>query len=315
MSSLPKPPARVAVATSADVPQLDRDGPLLLDALADAGAIPDVVVWDDEAVDWQSYDLVLVRSTWDYHLRRDEFLSWAQRCRATSNPAGVLRWNTDKRYLLDLRDSGVPIVPTVFTEPGQLLRVPSEWTGDVVVKPAVSASAGDTGRYANGSPDAAALAATLHADGRVVMAQPYQSGIETGGETSLIYLGGEFSHAVAKGPLLTRHGTRAAAGGDATPATNTSTSATFPQFAVADAALRAVSTGSSELTYARVDLIPGDDGQPLLLELELVEPGLFLRYATAGRIAVFAEAVVRQARSRPAPNGSNGRSARPGTSR
>ncbi len=110
---------RVAVATSADVPALDRDGPLLLTALADAGAIVDVTVWDDPEVDWRAHDLVLLRSTWDYHLRRDEFLAWAQRCRATSNPIGVIRWNSDKRYLVDLRDAGVPIVPTVFAEPGQ----------------------------------------------------------------------------------------------------------------------------------------------------------------------------------------------------
>lgn len=203
---------------------------------------------------------MLVRSTWDHHLRRDEFLSWTQRCRAKSNPTDVLRWNSDKRYLRDLRDARVPIVPTVFAEPGRPLTIPRGWTGDVVVKPAVSASAGDTGRDANGSPEAATLAASLHAAGRVVMAQPYQSRIETEGENSWIYLGGEFSHAVAKGPLLTLHGTRAAAGDDATPATNTVTTETPSQVAVAEAALAAAPTGSSDLTYARVDLIPATTG-------------------------------------------------------
>jgi glutathione synthase/RimK-type ligase-like ATP-grasp enzyme len=133
-------PVRV-VATSADVPMLDSDGPRLLAALADAGATTDIGVWTDPHLDWPAFDLVLVRSTWEYHLRRDEFVSWARRCRATSNPTHVLDRNSDKRYLLELRDAGVPIVATVFAEPGQALAVPPHWTGDVVVKPAVSASA------------------------------------------------------------------------------------------------------------------------------------------------------------------------------
>lgn len=125
---------RIAVATCRAVPDLDDDGPLLLAALADRGVHLDVRVWDEPDADWSPYALVLVRSTWDYMLRREQFLAWVQRCRRTSNPAVVLSWNTDKHYLQDLERAGVPVVPAVFLEPGEPFTVPSAWpSGDVVV--------------------------------------------------------------------------------------------------------------------------------------------------------------------------------------
>src|SRR3712207_5074364 len=102
------PAGTIGIATCSAAPDLDEDGPVLLDALASAGVRATVGVWDDPEVDWGSFDLVLVRSTWDYPLRRDEFLAWTRRCRRTANPADVLAWNTDKRYLSDLSRAGVP---------------------------------------------------------------------------------------------------------------------------------------------------------------------------------------------------------------
>ena len=110
---------RVALATCHFKPTLDDDGPALLAALAAAGVDASVEVWDDTHVDWSSYDLVVVRSTWDYIERREEFLAWAVTVPRLANPAGVLAWNTDKRYLADLPDAGVPVVPTVFVSPGE----------------------------------------------------------------------------------------------------------------------------------------------------------------------------------------------------
>jgi hypothetical protein len=108
----------IGIATCAAVPDLDEDGPLLLAALRAAGARAQPAVWDDDIVDWAAFDAVLVRSTWDYPLRRDEFLRWARGCPRTANPVDVLVWNTDKRYLDDLARAGVPTVPTLLVPPG-----------------------------------------------------------------------------------------------------------------------------------------------------------------------------------------------------
>ena len=118
------------MATCAAVPDLDENGALLLAALEEAGLAATVAVWDDPAVDWEAFDAVLVRSTWDYPLRRDAFVRWVRRCRRTVNPADVLVWNTDKRYLLDLAAAGVPVVPTAFVPPGAALEPPG---GEYVV--------------------------------------------------------------------------------------------------------------------------------------------------------------------------------------
>ncbi len=282
--------APVAVATCRDVPALDADGAVLLAALRRAGLQPEVRVWDDPSVDWSSYRLVLIRSTWDYFLRREQFVKWIRSCPATANPAAVLVWNTDKRYLLDLQRAGVPVVPTVVFAPGEPVDVPQAWTrGKVVFKPTVSGAAADTGRYRPGAGQARNLAEHVHGQGRAVMVQPYQAQVEQHGETSLVYLGGRLSHAFSKQALLTAPGTREPLRGDAALDAVTAVSATPEQRTVADAALAAVPGGRDQLSYARVDLIADDAGRPLLLELELTEPSLFLRFADDGaadRLAV-----------------------------
>jgi glutathione synthase/RimK-type ligase-like ATP-grasp enzyme len=284
---------QLGVATCALAPDLDEDGPLLMDALESAGADATVVLWDDDTVDWRSFDAVLVRSTWDYPLRRREFLTWSQRCRRTANPADVLAWNTDKRYLDDLSAAGVPTVPTLFVEPGG--TVPREWAsgGDVVIKPAVSGSAADTGRFAGPEdPAAAELVAALHAQGRTAMVQPYLTGIDADGETSLVFLGGHFSHAVRREPLLGGSGVRDAVVVADVLATVRAVEPTPAQLSLAERTLDAVPGGRGQLGYARVDVIPGPDG-PVLLELEATDCFLFLSFATAAGRTRLAEHVLR----------------------
>ncbi|BDZ46180.1 hypothetical protein GCM10025866_20890 [Naasia aerilata] len=181
------------------VRDLDEDGALLLSALASAGCDARPAVWDDPDEDWDAFDAVLVRSVWDYPRRRPEFLRWAARFERIANPYDVLAWNTDKHYLADLSRHGVAIVPTRFVEPGDPADLGDS---DVVIKPAVSSSASDTGRFTGSDPAAAALVARLHAEGRSVMVQPYVNGIDVDGETSLVFLGGELSHAMRREPLL-----------------------------------------------------------------------------------------------------------------
>ncbi len=275
----------IALATFRDLPDLEDDGATLLDALRDAGLEPRVAVWDDETVEWDAFPLVLIRSTWDWMERREEFLAWTRRCRRTANPADVIAWNTDKHYLADLAEHGVPVVPTVFVEPGAQWELPAELTGDVVVKPAVGAGAGHTGRFAVGDPAAERLARRLLDQGHSVMVQPYLDTVEQVGETSVIHLGGSFSHAITKSALLTEHGERGAFDHheyveEITPAGASTVQHEVAELVVTGVARAMRGAGAAEpvLSYARIDLLPGPDG-PLLLEVELTEPSLFLQHA------------------------------------
>ncbi|KAB2342757.1 ATP-grasp domain-containing protein [Actinomadura rudentiformis] len=281
------PQAHVALATFSGMPDGNDDVRELSAALIAEGLGAEVVSWDDPDADWDSYDLVVVRTTWDYTARLDEFLAWADRVPRLLNPAGVLRWNTDKRYLRDLDEAGVPVVPTRW----DLDDVPADWP-EYVIKPAVSAGSRDTARWRAGEKDKArAHLRSLREAGRTVMIQPYLSAIDTAGETALLFCDREFSHAARKAPILKAGAglLDAPNGGDITAA-----EATPEQLAVAARALAAV---PGDLLYARVDLVPGPDGAPVVLELELTEPALFLQHAP-GSAARYARAIARRV-SRP----------------
>jgi hypothetical protein len=269
---------RLAIATCADLPLLDQDGPLLLESLARQGISAEPVIWDSASALWSSYDLVLIRSTWDYALRRNAFVDWAYSLPRAANPADVLRWNTDKRYLEALSAAGIPTVPTHFVGPDAEAVLP-DWT-QYVVKPTVSAGSADTARWRRGDDDEAALAhlASLRDAGRTAMLQPYLEAVDAAGESALIYLGGVFSHSVRKGPILTvgTPPSSAPIGDHDEREQITARSATAAELGVAERVLDAVPGGREQLVYARVDLIPDDDGSPVLLELELTEPSLFL---------------------------------------
>ncbi|MEU5939857.1 hypothetical protein ABZ807_11800 [Micromonospora sp. NPDC047548] len=283
---------RVALVTCDRLAELDPDDQLVLAPLAARGVTAEVAVWDDPAVDWVGYDLVVLRSPWDYALRRDEFVAWAQTVPALVNPAEVVHWNTDKRYLGELSAAGVPVVPTSWVAPGESWRPPAD-AGEYVIKPAVSAGSQDTGRYDLADPEHRELAAAhvrrLSEAGRLTMVQPYLSAVDTAGETALLFLAGPqglaFSHAIRKGAML--DGPDLGVEGLYKPEEISARIAGPEQLAVAERVLAAVPGGSQRLLYARVDLIPGPDGTPVLVELELTEPSLFLGYAdgAADRLA------------------------------
>ncbi len=272
----------VLIASCAAAAGLDEDEPLLVAALAAAGLSAAPADWADPAVDWAAATAVVVRSTWDYAPRREEFLAWARRVEAVTrlaNPAAVLTWNTDKRYLRELAGAGVPVVPTAWIEePGDVDPALARWPGDVVVKPVVSAGARDTARFAPADRDGArALAGRVLAGGRAVMVQPYLDRLDAEGETGLVYVDGALSHAFGKGALLA-----GAALGEGLYAEEeiTARTATADQRRLGDRVLDWVGerTGGAPL-YCRVDLVPGDDGAPQVIEVELTEPSLFLTTA------------------------------------
>ena len=270
---------RVALATFSGLPDLYEDDRLVLRPLERLGVDAVPAVWDDPAVDWAAYDLVVVRSTWDYTLRREEFLDWASSVPRLHNPFAVLAWNTDKRYLAELAGAGVPVVPTGFVAPGEPFEVPAY---EHVVKPTVSAGARDTARFAAGEDSTAHAAALLEA-GRTVMVQPYQAAVDDAGETALLSFLGEHSHAARKAPVLVP------TLDDPDEVAITPREASPAELALAQAALAAVPC-SAPLLYARVDVVPGPDGSPVLMELEVTEPCLFLAHAP-GAAQRFAAAV------------------------
>jgi hypothetical protein len=296
---------RIALATCSTFPDLDADDAPVLPALAERGIDAVAAVWDDPQVDWSAFDLVVIRDTWDYSPRREEFLAWAASLPAVANPVEVLTWNTDKTYLRDLQAAGLPTVPTIWLDPARNLTSRAVHTrfpaiGDFVVKPTVSAGAKDTGRYNANEADQRGLAIVHARDllrgGRPVMVQPYLSRVDTAGETALVYIDGQFSHAVRKGPLL--EGPYRGVEGLFKEEEMAARDASAEERAVADRVVAALAdvvpgAGDGPLLYTRVDLLPGPDGDPVLLEVELTEPSLFLSLAD-GALDRFADAIVRR---------------------
>ncbi|MFK0046545.1 hypothetical protein ACIQU4_21050 [Streptomyces sp. NPDC090741] len=271
---------RVALATSEPGLAWDSDLPLMLGALRDRGVDAVAAAWDAPDFDWSRCAAVVVRSTWDYAARWPEYLAWADAVQGATrldNPAALVRWNTDKRYLGELAGRGVPVVSTRFIAPGEAVVLPGE--GQFVVKPTVSAGARDTGRYTEDHHEAAAgHVAALHAAGSTAMVQPYLTRIDEG-ERALVFLGGAFSHAMRKGPVLTDLG---GVDNDRVPHPDlVPHRPSAAELALAEAAL-AAAPGARALLYARVDIATADDGTPVLMELELVEPNLFLGHSEDG---------------------------------
>lgn len=265
---------RVAVATSAFGLAKDTEISPVVDDLRQRGIDAVAVPWDDGDFAWSSCAAVVIRSTWRYEEHVERFVDWVDAVGAVTrldNPADVVRWNVHKTYLGELAAAGVPVVPTHFVAPGAEPVFPD--AGQFVVKPTVSAGARNTARYTQAHrDDAARHVAELHARGLTVIVQPYVDRISEG-ERALVFFGGEFSHAMRKQPVLTNIGVVDNA--------RTAHPGLVPhhpgdaELALAAAAL-AKAPGDRPLLYARVDIALADDGSPMVMELELVEPNLFL---------------------------------------
>ncbi len=281
---------RLAWVTAREARGLDEDEDAALAALARAGVVVGVVDWGDAAVDWAAFDRVVLRSPWDYPARLGDFMAWldatAEVTEVVNDPRTV-RWSIDKRYLAELEAAGVPITDTVFVEPGEPAGFPE---GDFVVKPAVGAGSKDAASYGPDQHDAAREhVRRLHASGQVVLVQPYVASVATDGEWALVYLGGRFSHAASKRVALPRAGVVEEL---FAAETNAPHEASPDQRAAADAAMAHVESRLGTPTYARIDLVRHDDGGYRVLEVELVEPSLFLPYADASAADRLTEVLV-----------------------
>jgi glutathione synthase/RimK-type ligase-like ATP-grasp enzyme len=270
----------VAVVTC-DVEDADPDSPALLAALAAEGIDAELAVWDDPAVDWDRYELSVIRSTWDYVDKYAAFSDWVARTPRLLNEPAAVAYSLDKHYLRDLERAGVPVVRTVFADVGCPVQLPS---GDLVVKPAVGAGSIGAARYDAPDRDGAlAHVASLHAEGRDALVQPYIESVDEVGEAALVYIDGTFSYALTKAAMLnTSEEDRDIPFRIEQMSVAPEPSAGLRE--VADAAIAAAPGGPH--LYGRVDLLRVDGGH-VVVELELVEPSLFFWLVPdgAGRLA------------------------------
>lgn len=261
----------VAIVTCAEMPEPDVDEDLLMGALSEAGIPAELVAWDDLAIDWSAYRLTVIRSPWNYIEHLADFTEWAIHAGTVStlfNPVEVVQWNTHKGYLRELAKQGVPVVPTAWLGVGEELDLADLMADrgwhDVVAKPVVGAGSFLTDRVAEPQSQAAQDFWARLCENGEVMVQPYMASVEEYGERSIIWIDGEFTHAIRKSPRL----------GDAQENVSEALGIADDELALATEVIADI---PHELLYARIDLIRDERGEPLLAELELVEPSLFLR--------------------------------------
>jgi len=275
---------RIALCTSILTHDVDTEAPQVVDELERRGHVAVAVPWDT-AQDWGAFELVVIRSTWDYFDRLEEFLGWVDRVAAMTriiNSPGVIRWNSHKGYLAELGAAGVPVVDSLALPRGAAdaeSRLLAAGWPEVVIKPAVDGGARLALKTSASAPEAADHLRTLVAAGDTIV-QPYLPSVERG-ETSMFFFSGAFSHAVRKVPKPGDYRVQALHGGS-----EESHEPTASERRVAHEALALV---PGDVAYARVDFVEVD-GEPTLMELELIEPDLFLRMAP-GSVGRFADMV------------------------
>ncbi|MGB6414842.1 MAG: hypothetical protein WBF19_16000 [Candidatus Cybelea sp.] len=279
------------LVTCALVPDLDPDDRLLLREMQRRGLDVSVEVWNAPETDWSASALCVLRSTWDYHVRYGEFVSWIDRASALTrlqNDPCLLKWNADKSYLRALKERGVPTVPTAWVARGErcsLARLAGMrgWR-DLVLKPAKGLAGHGVSLVRRGAKSFAAAQAKLDhlTQTHDMLVQPYLEGVLGYGERALIFIDGRYSHAIVKKPFDTM-----LAISDAGSAL---VEATGDEIAIASKALEAV---PAPTLYARVDLLRDDDHNVCVSELELIEPALYFGVYEPARVAL-ADAVIRQ---------------------
>jgi len=289
---------KICIATCSNLPDWERDDQPVFQLLDEARVNYQIIPWDQTGVDWAQFDACLIRTTWDYMDRKDEFVAWAdgvERQTQLFNPASVVRWNTDKHYLQALEAEGVEIAPTIWLNGKseydlERLMNSRQW-GRGFLKPTVGASARETFRFDRASQAEAQGFLDRVLSKESMMLQPYLKSVETEGELSAIYFDGQFSHAVQKIPVPGDYRVQDDYGAsdfavEMMPELRAKTDATL---SIARTMLNLEET----LLYARIDYIRLDSGRYVLNELELVEPSLFLRHS-AGGASRLVEALLRR---------------------
>ncbi len=264
---------RVAIVNCLDLPEPDPDQDLMIGALSAAGIDASLAAWDDERANWASFDICVLRATWDYHERPDDFLNWCAHVARVSrleNPLDVVRWNIHKGYLQDLERAGLDIVPTAFLEKGSDPDLKSimdrrGWA-DVVVKPCISAASANTRRFTIDEAPAGTDFLRSLASERDMMVQLFMPSVDTpgSGERAAMLIGGELTHAIEKKPRFADDDESVS---DELPVTDEER----------DLFERALAVVPGDVLYARLDTMADAEGTRLISELEVIEPSLFLK--------------------------------------
>jgi len=229
--------------------------------------------WQDKNVNWQNYDAAVIRSTWNYVPFRDDFVLWSQKVEKETNlfnSSKIVKWNTDKKYLLELEQNEIPIIPTKFCSSVEEVESKLDWAlnqaSAIAIKPSIGAGARLAGR-ASSIDEAKKLLKNIFENNRIAMIQPYIESVDTDGEKAIVVIDGKLSHVARKVPALTQGGHGDGAG---LVAIDTKIEDIFEVIA------SKLSTWN-ELLYARIDVVEYKSSY-LLMELELTEPWLFMKY-------------------------------------
>jgi hypothetical protein len=278
---------RVLLVSGTEVQQFDNESKILINALKNRSIEAQVACWDDPQVDWGKADLVVIKSASNYAWKRRQFLAWAGEVSKVNrlwNPLDVLTWNSDKNYLIELQEAGVPMPPTILikkdSRPNLEETLKERGWGEVVIKPTTSVGSLGLRRFNVGDPDSERYCRMITGEGFTdsvlgesftfppcdALVQPFVPEIFTVGEASLIFFGGRLSHTVIKRVKLGDFRAHPGFGATVTPYEASRS--------VAECAVDALGLPPSIPEYARVDVIPSVDG-PLLLEAELIDPWLF----------------------------------------
>ncbi len=260
---------KIAYVSCVNLPEPDFDEQPLISALVELGHKTQIAGWDDPSVDWSSFDVALIRAPWNYAWHLDAFRDWITHASAQTrfiNPPETLTWNLHKGYLSQLRASGIAIVPTVFFDRGTTASVASVcehhgWSR-IVIKPTISAGSFGTRAFTIGTLDEAQSFFDEMIAQREMMIQRYIPSVDTVGETAIVVIDGIITHAVEKRPRF-----------------HDQAEQVFLRDSISeemhDIAGRVMAAAGKDHLYARVDVIPDDDGSLLLAELEMLEPSLF----------------------------------------
>jgi hypothetical protein len=281
---------KIALATCAELPGWEVDDQPLIESLQSKGATVAFPIWNDAHVNWEQFDITVIRTTWDYHLKKNEFVAWCNSVPRLFNNAAIVSWNTHKSYLRELSKQGVAIAPTVWIETGEKIdaaRTMEQFKTDRgFIKPQVGACASDTLRFTldNVKEAQVFLDSQLHQD---MMMQPYIASVETEGELSAIFIDGTLSHGVQKIPVAGDYRVQDDFGASDMPYTFTKS-----EVREMNKTLLAVPDNAS-LLYARFDYLRSDEGTLLLNELELVEPSLFFRHSEESA-SLLADAIIKR---------------------
>ena len=277
---------RLALVTCSELPEPDPDEDLLLQSLRKAGLAAEMLAWDDPPLELETFTCCILRSCWNYYEEPDTFLDWIAYASSRSrfiNPPNVVRWNLHKRYLQELEDRGVPIIPTLWLEHGEgvdlLTTMRTRSWEDVVIKPAISAASFRTKRFPLRQVGEAQDFLEALLQERDAMVQRYMPGVEGRGERALVWIDGQLTHSVKKSPRFMGDGEWISS---ARPASD-------QEKKIAQIALSHI---DGDLLYARIDIMYDRDGRPLVSEVELIEPSLFLQQCPAA-LTRFVDAISR----------------------